>query len=130
MLTAPIAKRTMKNRYRLIGTKCLNCNEVFMPPRSMCPNCRRSGKIEEIELSGEGEIYSYTIIKTAPEGFEINTPYVIGIIKLKEGPFISSQIINNGKEIKIGRKVRSVFRRIFRDDNGLINYGLKFEVCE
>jgi len=49
---------------------------------------------------------------------------------LKEGPFISSQIINNGKEIKIGRKVRSVFRRIFRDDNGLINYGLKFEVCE
>jgi len=130
MLTAPIAKRTMRNRYRLIGTKCLNCNEIFMPPRSLCPNCRRSGKIEEIELSGEGEIYSYTIIKTAPEGFEINAPYVIGIIKLKEGLFISSQIINNGKEIKIGQKVRPVFRRIFRDDSGLINYGLKFEVYE
>ena len=130
MTSAPMTKRTMKNRYRLIGTRCLNCKEVFMPPRNLCPNCRRSGKIEEVELSGEGEIYSFTIIKTAPEGFELNTPYIIGIIKLKEGPTISAQIINNGKEPKIGQKVRAVFRKILEDETGLIHYGFKFEIQE
>jgi len=81
-------------------------------------------------LSGEGEIYSFTVIKTAPEGFELNTPYAIGIVKLKEGPIISAQIINNGKEFKIGKKVKPVFRIISKNENGLINYGLKFEISE
>lgn len=124
----PLSKRTQKTRYRLIATQCKNCNEIFIPPRNFCPKCRRKGIINEIELSGKGEVYSFTIMKTAPEGFEENIPYVIGIIKLDEGPLFSSQIVKPYDNLAIGSKVKPVFRRINKSKTGFINYGIKFEL--
>ncbi|MEM5868447.1 MAG: Zn-ribbon domain-containing OB-fold protein [Candidatus Aenigmatarchaeota archaeon] len=126
----PVARRIIKNRYRLIGSLCENCKSMFMPPRIICPNCRRKGKMKDYEFSGEGEIYSFTILNTAPEGFEYQKPYIVGIIKLKEGVLFTSQIIGKPEEIKIGKKVRPVFRRFSVSEDGFINYGLKFEVVE
>lgn len=126
----PIARRVIKNRYRLIGSLCENCNSMFMPPRLICPNCRRKGKMKEHEFSGEGEIYSFTILNTAPEGFEYQKPYIVGIIKLKEGVLFTSQIIGKVDNIQIGKKVRPVFRRFSVSEDGFINYGLKFEICD
>lgn len=126
----PVARRIIKNRYRLIGSICENCNTMFMPPRSICPNCRRKGKMREYEFSGEGEIYSYTILNTAPEGFEYQKPYIVGIIKLKEGVLFTSQIIGKKDDVLIGKKVRAVFRRISVSEDGFINYGIKFEIVD
>ena len=126
----PAARRVMKNRYRLVGTICENCNSLFIPPRSLCTNCRRKGRIKEYEFSGEGEIYSFTIVNSPPDGFEYQKPYVVGIVKLKEGPLFTAQIIGPFEKIKIGKKVKAVFRRIATSEDGFINYGIKFEVLD
>lgn len=125
----PLSKRTAKSRYRLLGTKCETCGEIYIPPRNLCPACRRKGVLNEIELSGKGKVYSFTIIKTAPEGFEEPVPYITGIIKLDEGPLFSAQIVGPWNKIAIGRRVRTVFRRISKSEKtGFINYGIKFEL--
>lgn len=126
----PTAKRIIKNRYRLIGSLCDNCKGTFMPPRLICPNCRRRGRMKEYEFSGDGEIYSFTTLNTVPEGFEYQKPYIVGIIRLKEGVLFTSQIIGKPESIQIGKKVRAVFRKISTSEDGFINYGLKFEVVE
>ena len=125
----PMFWRLKNQKYNLIGSKCDNCGEVFFPNRTICPNCRRNGKMRDITLSGLGKIESFTVINNPPKGFEEMYSYVVGIIKLNEGPMISAQIVNKKDEIAIGDKVRMIFRKISEDGNaGLISYGFKFEL--
>ncbi len=120
--------RNIPYRYNLIGKKCLNCGEIYFPPRKICRNCRRKGKLVDIKLSGEGEVYTYTVIYVAPEGFEKRTPYIIGIIKLKEGVLVPGEIVDvEPKDVYIGMPVEVCFRKIKEDgEEGLIYYGYKF----
>ena len=119
--------RKQVHRYNLIGTYCKECGEYYYPPRNMCPTCRRDGKLESHKFSGNGEIVTYTIIHTAAEGFEHQTPYVLAIVKLDEGPRLTSQIVVEPGEIKIGMRVKPVFRKLGESGNrGMIYYGTKF----
>ncbi len=127
--SVPLFWRLKKARYQLMGSKCTNCNTVYFPPRILCPKCRRKGKMEEYTLSGNGKIISYTVIRTPPEGFE--APYVVALIELDEGTNVSGQVVGDLESIKTGKRVRPVFRRMYQDgDDGLIHYGIKWEVVE
>ncbi|NIO21536.1 MAG: transcriptional regulator [Candidatus Aenigmarchaeota archaeon] len=129
--SVPLFWRLKKPKYNLVGTKCLKCKNVYFPPRNLCPECRRSGNIREFPFSGKGKIVSYTIIRTAPEGFEHYTPYVVAIVHLDEGANIAAQIVGDIENIKTGKRVRSVFRKMCEDgSDGLIHYGLKFEMAD
>jgi len=123
--------REIPQRYNIIGKKCGSCERVFFPPREACPHCRRKslGKMEDIKLSGKGEIVTYTVIYEGPEAFEKQIPYPVAIIKLEEGPKITAQIVDcDIDDIKIGMKVENTFRRIQEDGyTGAIYYGYKFK---
>jgi len=126
-MSVPRFWRKQVARYNLIGTHCTNCKTYYYPPRNMCPKCRRDGKLENFKFSGKGEILTYTVIHTAAEGFEKQTPYVLGIVKLEEGPSLTSQIVADPEDMKIGMKVRPVFRKLGESsEKGMIYYGTKF----
>ncbi|RJS68299.1 Zn-ribbon domain-containing OB-fold protein [ANME-2 cluster archaeon] len=119
--------RHISSRYNLIGTRCNTCGKYYFPPRTMCPNCRRDGSIEEYRFKGHGEVVTYTIIHTASEGFNILTPYSLAIIQLDEGPRMTGQVVCDPDEIMIGMRVKPVFRKLGEDgDAGIIYYGTKF----
>jgi len=119
--------RMIPNRYNLIGTQCTNCGQYYFPPRKICPICRRVGKIEEYKFKGNGEVVTYTVIHTPAKGYDQQTHYNIAIIKLDEGTSLTGQVICDPKEIQIGMKVRSVFRKLGEEsERGMIYYGTKF----
>lgn len=124
--------RLIPQRYNLVGTECKKCGERFFPPRQICPNCRRSGDVREVKYSGEGEIYSYTIVHTPSEGFEFMKPYTLGVIQLAEGPLLTAQIVDcKPEDVDIGKKVEVVFRKVIADGrSGIIRYGYKFKLKE
>ena len=126
----PLTWRKIPERYRLIGVKCENCGKYYFPQRTLCPKCRRKGKLKEVQISGRGKIYSHTTIHSAPTGFENQVPYVIAIVELEEGARVLGQIVDcEPDDVKIGAKVENVFRIIQRDDpEGLIQYGFKFRL--
>ncbi len=127
-MSIPRFWRNIKSRYNLIGKRCKRCGEIYFPPRQLCKKCRRLGEMEEYPLEGEGEIETFTVIRTPPEGFERQAPYVMAVVKLKEGVKLTAQIVDvDIDEVKIGMKVRAVFRKISEDgEAGLIYYGYKF----
>ncbi len=126
-MSVPRFWRQQVQRYNLIGTHCKSCNKYYYPPRNTCPFCRRDGDIEPYKFKGDGEIVSYTIIHTAAEGFEHQTPYVLGIVKLDEGPRLTSQIVAEIDEVDIGTRVRPVFRKLGESgERGMLYYGTKF----
>ncbi len=76
----------------------------------------------------EGEIYTFSVVYEAPECNSSIRPYVVALIKTKDGLMIASQVSDvNLKDIKIGMPVRAVLRKL--DSNGgsgVIHYGYKF----
>ncbi len=124
----PLLWRRTVERYNLVGSRCETCGTHFIPARNICPKCRRKGKIVPYKFSGRGKIYTYTIIRVAPEGYEFFVPYALAIIELEEGARITGQVVDiHPDDVKIGMPVEMVFRKIHEDgDEGLITYGFKF----
>jgi len=119
--------RLAESRYKLTATVC-PCGNIDFPPRNVCSKCSGT-KLDIKTLTGNGVIESFTIIHTAPEGFEGNVPYAVALIRLQEGPIITSQVVGDLSDLEIGKNARSVFRKLFEDGKeGLIHYGFKFEI--
>lgn len=93
---------------KLMGVKCLKCNFVFAPPRPICPHCG-STRLAWMELSGKGKIATYTVIHVGPSELSSETPYVVGVVGLSEGPKVSCRIVgvdpSKPETIKIGSPV-------------------------
>jgi len=119
--------RLKDQRYRLEGTVCDNCGAKFFPPRQVCSECK-STKLTPHEFNGHGEVYSFTTVRQAPMGHEGNIPYIVGIIKLDEGPMVEAQITDvNSEDVKIGQRVEMVTRKLREyGEEGLVVYGYKF----
>ncbi|MFA6490035.1 MAG: Zn-ribbon domain-containing OB-fold protein [Candidatus Micrarchaeia archaeon] len=126
-----ITWRRLPERYRMEGSVCENCKTSYFPTRKLCPKCRRKGKISTKRFCGRGKVYSYTEVATGPVGFELESPYVLAIVELEEGPRITAQVVGiTEKDIKIGDSVEMIFRKIMEDSaEGLIHYGYKFRLC-
>ncbi len=103
---------------KLMGTRCTNPDcpiyhgkgELWLPPRADCPDCHQP--MEWSAANAEGYIYTYTKVIRGGLGLEIETPYYQIDIKL-DGvcTIVKSYLLNRDKEIKIGDKVRAVFRK-------------------
>jgi uncharacterized OB-fold protein len=76
---------------RFVGLKCHKCGEYTVPPQKVCSQCR-SEDAEIVELSREGTVRSFTVIYTPVEGFK--APYIVALVELKEGPWVTTNIIN------------------------------------
>ncbi len=124
---APRFWRSIPQRYNLLGTHCARCDEYFFPPRNVCPNCRRSAHLSEYNFKGTGTVLTYTTIYNATEDFDKLTPYNLAIIQLDEGPRVTGQIVCEPEAIKIGLRVRPIFRILGKEgERGIIYYGTKF----
>ncbi|MFB6254187.1 MAG: zinc ribbon domain-containing protein [Halobacteriaceae archaeon] len=71
-VSLPSWKRTLDQRYNLLGGKCQTCNELVFPPHGACPECGEQDEYEMKSLATEGEIIAITEIKQggAPPEFQ------------------------------------------------------------
>jgi uncharacterized OB-fold protein len=97
---------------KLLGLKCSSCRAITTPPRFSCGQCG-STQLVVAELSGLGQIESFTVIRAAPEPFL--APYIVCMVKLLEGPRlmgnltnVAADAINLGfidRKVKVGHRV-------------------------
>ena len=136
-MSIPKIWRKIPEQYNLIGRRCSKCNELFFPPREVCLKCG-SHEMYDYKFKDKGSIVTYTIIRTPvsdPEGEIIekparNIPYILAIIKLEEGPMVTTEIVDCSlDEVEINKQVEMVFRKIQEKGNkGVIQYGYKFKI--
>jgi uncharacterized protein len=111
-------------RYRLEGQRDRSSGEVRFPPE---PG-GAADQWEPYTLSGVGTVYSFTVVRQPPEGYEEQAPYLLALVKLADGPMITAQLTDCDPEhVAIDMPVEQVTRRL-RDlgPDGLIVYGYKF----
>ncbi len=119
--------RLQDQRYRLIGGECEDCGGRFFPQRQICLQCK-SKRVRPHQFSGDGRVYSHTVIYDAPAGYEQLIPYVGALVQLDEGPLVTAQLTDvDIDDIQIGMPVEMVTRRLREyGEDGLIIYGYKF----
>jgi len=95
---------------KLMAGKCQKCGKIHLPPRPLCDNCF-SQQFDWLEISGKGQLLTYTIIHIAPSQFQAMAPYTVGIVQLENGlkiPGIISGV--NQNQLKIGMNLSIDFQ--------------------
>ena len=130
-ISLPNYLSTVEQRYQLVAKRCEKCGALFFPPRLICVECDHQ-KMEKVKLSGNGTILTYTIIAKggSPTEFDdlqsMTGDYAVGLVELEEGPHVIAQMTYcDPKSLKIGQKVRAVFRILYEQE-GVVRYSYKF----
>jgi uncharacterized OB-fold protein len=90
---------------RLLLKACRQCDRPHWYPRVVCPFCR-SDDLEWRAASGEGSIYSYSVVRRAAQ------PYVLAYVALAEGPVMLTNIVECDMDaLRIGQRVGVRFRQ-------------------
>lgn len=92
----------------------------------------RKTKIMHTLLGQKGKLLVWTKIYSAPEGFEQNGPYFVGLVKFKSGKVLPLQIVDcDEQSLRVGLPVIAIIRRL--GDVGkeeVISYGIKVKPYE
>ncbi|HVN39693.1 MAG TPA: Zn-ribbon domain-containing OB-fold protein [Myxococcota bacterium] len=96
--------------HRLVVQRCARCGHTRLPPAPVCSECRADAA-DWKELSGHGEIYTYTIVHR-PVAAGQPLPTVIAVIALEDAGglrMISNVVDASPEEIRIGMPVEVVW---------------------
>lgn len=100
---------------KLLMQKCGRCGALNFFPKPWCVDCG-SRKLEWVEVSGRGTVYSYTIaykVMMNFPGWKGDLPVVMCIIDLDEGARMYGQVIGcKPEDVKIGMKLAVCFEDI------------------
>ena len=112
------------DRPQLIGSKCSVCGSVQFPKSNVCdnPDCDHSKPPDEILLSTEGTLYSYTIHQyDLREPFSYHkAPYAIGAIELSEGVNVVARLATTeGERLKIDMRMGFKVGKLYEDEEAI-----------
>lgn len=116
---------------KLVGSRCVNCGALYLPPRAICPRCH-GDRMEWVDLSGGGKLTAFTAVYIAPtymtqQGYGRDNPYVTGVVELDEGVRISARILGvdarKAEAIRVGTPVEAEF--IETGEEGRVHLGFK-----
>ena len=95
---------------RLEVQRCTACGTLRFPPLELCSRCW-SRDFRWTAVSGRGEVYSwYVMHQVYHPGLAADVPYVVVVVKLEEGPLMTSNLVECARDrIRIGLAVEVVF---------------------
>ena len=82
---------------RLVLQRCLNCGRFQHYPRPFCLTCYGTDLVF-VESSGQGKVYSFSVVHRSPDRDVFETPYVVALVRLTEGPVLFTAIIESAPE--------------------------------
>jgi uncharacterized OB-fold protein len=87
---------------KLMAGKCTKCGKIHLPPRPLCDNCY-SQAFTWTPMPTQGKLLTYTVIHVAPEQFQHQAPYAVGIIQLENDTKLPGMITDvPHNQLKIG----------------------------
>jgi uncharacterized protein len=118
-----------ENHPHLLGTRCSQCATVYFPPeKGFCrhPECS-SQSFEQVELSSEGKLWSYTNNCYAPPAPYVAKdpyePFAIAAVALEtEGMVVLGQVVEgvSVEELQVGQRMKLTLSVLFEDDERLV----------
>jgi uncharacterized OB-fold protein len=102
---------------RLLGSRCLDCNEHFFPPRAVCAKCL-SEHTADVELGPRGTLYSFTFVHFPLFGSMRveHVGYGVGQVDLPEGPRVQLPLAGKQEEYRVGMTLEAELEPLREED--------------
>lgn len=102
---------SLRDKKKILGVRCPECNKVFIPPRQYCQTCWSTMENQWVELSGEGQLVNFTIVRYSDKHLPRRAPYILGEVLLDgaDTPLVHIVAGIDFKEVKAGQRVKAVF---------------------
>lgn len=96
---------------RIIGEKCPECANVYVPPTGGCPTCGVQ-TTDHVEVSPAGVVEKFCVVNLPFYGQQITPPYVCASIKLDGADTTLFHLIQEtpADQVTIGMRVEAVWR--------------------
>jgi uncharacterized OB-fold protein len=90
--------------------RCAQCGAHQFYPRMLCSACGGT-ELGWVRASGRGSIRSYSVVRRpVSKAYAADTPYVVALIRLEEGPTMMSNVIGcDLASVVVGAAVEVVF---------------------
>ena len=100
----------LRDRQKIVGSKCSQCGTVFVPPRKNCGHCFVDINAT-VELADEGVIEAFTIVHYAQPVQPVKPPFAYAIIKLDGADVGFLHLITKDLDkVAVGRRVKARFK--------------------
>ncbi|MCS6770316.1 MAG: Zn-ribbon domain-containing OB-fold protein [Candidatus Caldarchaeum sp.] len=108
---------------KVYATRCPVKNIYYFPPQADCPVCMDEN-LEWVEVSGRGQLLTYTVIQVKPASYMHYPDYVIAIARMDEGfNILCWMAVEDPATLKVGMHVKLVVKR--REPEGFLTYYLE-----
>lgn len=120
--------RERHGRYRLVGSRCVECQAIYFPRRPACPKCQ-GRNMEPYQCAHTGAVVigwpQVNLVRLL--GYADLPQRYIAIVRLDDGLHIEAEIVDvTSDKVAAGLRVGLVFRKLRRESNGNEQYGYKF----
>jgi uncharacterized protein len=103
--SAPPVREDLFTDAGLLGGHCASCAALQFPRREVCPQCQHDA-VESVTLAGEGEVFTYTVVRSAPPGYLGEVPYAYGVVTLDDALRVTTTITSDDLDaLAIGDRV-------------------------
>jgi len=102
----------LRDKKKIMGSRCPKCRKVFFPPRSNCEVCL--SKISDlVEIGPEGTLISWTVVNYREPIHTRRKPYILGLIKPDGADSAMLHFIAGiePEKLKQGMRLKPVFSR-------------------
>lgn len=102
---------------QLPATRCRRCKTLYFPPRADCQNCLKSA-VDWVPIEGRCKLVTFTEVHFAPPQFQAETPYLLGLAELEEGPRVFAPVNSKIEKSVLRQGMHMVLRVVERSGDG------------
>lgn len=119
----------LKEKKKLLGSKCTKCGKVHFPPRGVCVECFIEMTVNDmVEISPKGTLVGFTVVNypfvDPNTGATRPFPYGYGLFQLDGADTYTMHFVDETDytKMKVGQRVEAVFREKREGNSGDIQY--------
>jgi uncharacterized OB-fold protein len=101
--------RAIKDKGQILGTRCGNCDRVYVPAAAFCERCLGEN-VDWVDVGTVGDIVAFTELHIGYDGAPLEQPEFIAFVSFGDGGLINRLEATELNQVEIGQKVRAVFK--------------------
>lgn len=102
----------LKQRGKLVGTRCRPCAQVYLPARSFCERCFEE-LTEQVEVKRAGQLVSYTICYVDNDRITLRRPLALALVRMDGATTVLLHYlidVSEPSQVKIGCRVEALIK--------------------
>lgn len=114
--------REIKDHARILGTRCPDCDLVYVPAALFCERC--FAQLDEwLEVSSQGRVFTFTVLFRDLEDRPLDPPAVLAYVKLNgsNGGLVHYLGEVEPDQVFIGLEVEAVFKEASEREGSILD---------